>query len=375
MAEPDQPQMQPAFLPELDGPDFSNGIRLSIRVWLGLALFALVLVLAAPPAWEQVEAFQLESDYRIPYELNNDYWHYARCSRLAAKQYNWVVVGDSVVWGPYVKRSQTLTHYLNEQAHQDQFANLGLAGAHPVALAGLVEHYATAISGKNVLLVWNALWITEPRHDLQDEDETLQHPRLVPQFTEHIPSNKAEMSARIGIVVEQRVPFLTWTQHLQQAYYEQMDIPAWTLKHPYQNPMSPLANGLPPATDEPQNEPVTWLERGIPRNQNFPWLADMESSLQWRSFRRAVEILRSRGNHVFVLLSPYNQHLLSKKSAARYATVTQTVATWMKDNNVPHSAPDLLPEKEYADASHPLSAGYEHLAKELYPRLHSRPAP
>jgi len=46
------------------------------------------------------------------------------------------------------------------------------------------------------------------------------------------PRYKEEISHRLGVLVEQRVPFNKWTYHLQQAYYDQTDMPSWTLKHP-----------------------------------------------------------------------------------------------------------------------------------------------
>src|SRR5262249_11807637 len=123
-ARPDKPE----------GPTTSNGIHLSGREWLGAGIFALALVLAGPTLWKQTEKLEVEPDYRMPYDLSNDYWLYERYARLAAEHYDTLLVGDSVVWGQYVTREQTLSHYLNQLAGQERFANLGLDGAHPLAL-------------------------------------------------------------------------------------------------------------------------------------------------------------------------------------------------------------------------------------------------
>ncbi len=102
------------------------------------------------------------------------------------------------------------------------------------------------------MLQCNPLWLSSPRHDLQtDEEFQFNHPRLVPQFSPWIPCYKEAISPRIGIVVEQHVPFLSWTNHLQQAYFDRMDIPSWTLEHPYENPFKPLERGLPPSDNLP----------------------------------------------------------------------------------------------------------------------------
>ena len=121
---------------------FSNGIRLTGREWLGLGLFAVVLLVFAPSLWHRTETFALEPDYRIPHDLSNDYWLYERYAGLAADHYDTLLIGDSVIWGEYVTRQETLSHYLNELAGQERYANLGLDGAHPLALGGLVEFYA-----------------------------------------------------------------------------------------------------------------------------------------------------------------------------------------------------------------------------------------
>src|SRR5262245_10043670 len=102
---------KPAAADEIDLTTFSNGIRLSAREWLGVGIFGLVLFLAAPALWKQAESFALEPDYRMPYDLSNDYWLYERYAQLAGSQYDTLLVGDSVIWGQYVTRQQTLSHH------------------------------------------------------------------------------------------------------------------------------------------------------------------------------------------------------------------------------------------------------------------------
>src|SRR5262249_34324445 len=100
---------QPA---ESDVVAFSNGIRLTGRQWLGVGLFALALIILAPVLWKKVEPFDPGPDYRMPHELSNDYWLYERFADLAAGRYETVLIGDSVIWGEYVTRKDTLSHYL-----------------------------------------------------------------------------------------------------------------------------------------------------------------------------------------------------------------------------------------------------------------------
>ena len=108
---------------------FSNAVRLSLRQWLGVGLFAVALMAVAPTLWRQVEAFDPSADYRMPHELSNDYWLFERFAGLAAARGDTLLLGDSVVWGEYVIPPETLSHYLNEIDGQHRYANLGLDGA------------------------------------------------------------------------------------------------------------------------------------------------------------------------------------------------------------------------------------------------------
>ena len=372
MAELNAIRTSPPQSTELEEPDFSNVIRLTCKEWIGVGIFTVALILGMAPVAERFENFEVQADYRMPYDLSNDYWLFERYSRLAAAQYDTLIFGDSVVWGQYVTREQTLSHYLNEQAHEQRFANLGLDGAHPVALAGLIEHYAGGVAGKNVILQCNMLWISSPKHDLQIEEEFhFNHPRLVPQFYPNIRCYREEISPKLGILVEQRIPFMGWTTHLQQAYFDKVDIPTWTLDHPYDNPLKVLKQGLPPSDNTLRHEPIPWTKRGI-KKEDFPWV-DPANSLQWHSFQRTVKLLQERGNRVFVLVGPFNEHMLSDHSQHDFQLVKDAITTWLREEKVPYAAPPPLPSEFYADASHPLSDGYELLAKQQFELLSRKP--
>src|SRR5262245_30677893 len=112
---------------------FSNAMRLSMRQWLIVGVFAVLLIAFASPLWKHFETFKPDADYRIPYSLSNDYWLYERFAGLAVEKCDVIVLGDSVVWGEFVTRHETLPHYLNERMGRERCANLGLNGAHPLA--------------------------------------------------------------------------------------------------------------------------------------------------------------------------------------------------------------------------------------------------
>jgi hypothetical protein len=341
---------------------FSNAVRLKAREWIGVILFGMAVVVFAPSLWERVETFDPGPDFRIPDDLKTDYWLYDRWTHLAGARADVLVLGDSVPWGLYVPSEETLSHYLNVEFGGTRCANLGVNGMHPVALVGLLEHYAGGVTGKKVLLQCNPLWLTSVEQDLQDEElpREIFHSQLIPQFSPGIPryrAEKVEVTTRLGIVIGRQVPFLSGGQHLQLAYFNQKSIPAWTLDHPKDDPIGQLTGGLKMPKDElPLRRELTAA--------NFKWL-DPDHSLQWHSFQTAVAILQQRGNHVFVLLGPFNEHILTAASRERYQEVKQTMENWLMDKNVPHLAPAVLQRELYGDASHPLAAGYRMLAREL----------
>jgi hypothetical protein len=324
-----------------------------------------------PSLWKLAEKFDPGPDYRMPYELSNDYWLYNRFASQAARKCDTLLLGDSVVWGQYVTPGQTLSHYLNQLGGSGAFANLGLDGAHPAALLGLVAYHAGAIRGKTVLVVLNFLWMSSARLDLAEREEfRFNHPDLVPQFIPWIPCYKADISSRIGIVVAQRFPFSSWTNHLQQAYFNQTDVPSWTLEHPYANPLRQITFELPQPGDTLRHEPISWTARHI-KKQDFAWV-DPDSSLQWRFFRQTVDLLQRRGNRVFVLVGPFNEHMIQERSKAGYLELKQAAQTWLQENRIAYLAPPPLPSDLYADASHPLAEGYELLALQVAGALSSK---
>jgi len=106
-------------------PYASNEVRLSAREWIVAGAVAAAVLGLLPAQWKRAEPFQPSTDYRIPYELSSDYWLYDRYSRIACSENRTLVIGDSVVWGHYVKKEHTLSQWLNVLAGDARFANLG----------------------------------------------------------------------------------------------------------------------------------------------------------------------------------------------------------------------------------------------------------
>ena len=241
---------------------------------------------------------------------------------------------------------------------------MGVNGTHPAALAGLLQHYGQPLHDRRIVLHLNPLWMSSKRHDLQDERaRRFNHPRLVPQFYPQIPSYEATFAERLGTVIDRESSLLSWTSHLRVAYYANKNIPNWTFEHPYANPVKPLSQGLPKDGATPPSEPVSWQTRDL-GIQDFDWVP-LESSLQWGFFKESLRTLRSRGNEIFVILGPFNEHMLSPASQEGYKTLREGMEAWLRAEGMAYVAPQVLPTELYADASHPLRDGYALLARNL----------
>ena len=358
-------------------------MRLNARHWLAVFCIVAALALFTPALWKRIERFETGPDYRVPYPLSKDYWLYQRrVAGLGAADVP--LIGDSVIWGEYVLPEGTLSHFLNEETGGTRFVNAGVNGLFPLALEGLQEYYGGSLRRRKIILHCNLLWMSSPKADLQGrKEEKFNHSRLVPQYVPRIQCYKAETDERLGAIFERNCGFMQWANHLQMAYFEQKSIPGWTLENDggspprypnvYKSPLSRITLAVPTA-------PSPDLERGPASARHKPWSktsqgttqfewVPLESSLQWAAFQRLVSLLRGRGNDVFVIVGPFNEHMMTQENRRLYLQRRDAVASWLKNNQIHHVVPEPLPSALYADASHPLTDGYKLLANRIQPEL------
>lgn len=358
-----------------------NEIRLSAREWAATLVILALVVALTPSIWERIEHFDPGPDYRIPYELSKDYWLYSRWLGRVVAPDKIIVLGDSVVWGEYVAPDGSLSHFLDQATGStNRFVNGGLNGLFPLAEEGLVTWYGKSLRHKKVILQCNVLWMTSPKADLSSEkEEPFNHSRLVPQFSPRIPCYKADANERLSAIVQREVCFLQWVGHIQNAYFGQKSILSWTLEddggspprypNAYKNPLAQITLTVPPC---PQEDP----QRGLKSPRHKPWSTDgqptarfewvpLDASVQWRAFQRVIRVLRERGNDVLVVLGPFNEHIMVEENRPEYRQIRDGIAAWLKQNHVPAVVPEVLPSALYADASHPLTEGYDLLAKRI----------
>ncbi len=350
-----------------------NEMRLGVRQWLAALAIAAAFFFIVPGLWTQIETFDTGPDYRIPYQLSKDYWLYQRWTGLSDSQ-QIAVIGDSVVWGEYVSRDGTLSHFLSaESARPDRFVNAGMNGLFPLALEGLVRHYAPSVQDRKVILHSNVLWMSSPQADLsEDKEQVFNHSRLVPQFRPRILPYRAEVAERLSAVIERHAGFFAWVGHLQNAYFDQQSIPSWTLEADGAQarralPLlalevpGELANDPQRGTQSPRHRPWTASADGPAR---FEWVA-LDQSVQWAAFQRLVHLLRERGNDVLVIVGPFNEHMIVPEQRPTFHGLRDGIAAWLASERIPFIVPPTLASDLYADASHPLTAGYAALARQI----------
>jgi hypothetical protein len=354
-----------------------HALRLGAReLLLAGGLFVLFGFLA-PGLWTGRESFEPAADYRVPYELSNDYWLYERHLREAAKDETAVLLlGDSVIWGEYVTREGTLSHFLNEEAAGNQhFVNAGLNGLFPLALEGLVEDFTHPVRRRKVILHANLLWMTSAEADLSStKEQAFNHEPLVPQFSPPIPCYRAPFEKRISYLANRNVSLFAFSKHLQDAYFDQLSIPDWTMEreHAWQAPARHLLAG--PLPEEPHEDPdrgetssrhKSWSD-GTRSPQSFPWVSPDES-LQLAAFKRLTTLLLHRDNELLIIVGPLNEHMIAEGSLSAYRELRSDLVNWLQERGILHYLPRILPSEHYGDASHPLTDGYRQLAREIFP--------
>jgi len=360
---------------------FVNEVRLGPRQWALAAVIILLVGWLTPLLWTKLERFDTGPDYRIPYSLSKDYWLYRRRIEETRDPSKVIVIGDSVVWGEYVLPDGTLSHFLGQEAGaSNRFINAGVNGLFPIALDGLIQYYGEGIEHRKVILQCNLLWMSSPKTDLSTtKEEKFNHPHLVPQFRPIIPCYRADANERLSAVAERNLNLFAWLDHLQNAYFGGKSILAWTMQddgaepphypNSYRNPLAQITFRVPQApADDPDRGPRSprhrpWTASGSAPT-TFEWVS-LDASLQWRAFQHLVGTLRARGNDLLIVLGPFNRHMIAPDSLPPFEKLNSGVATWLAANQIPVVIPELLPSDLYADASHPLTAGYRLLAERV----------
>ena len=345
-----------------------TGPRLRPNAMMVIIGLGILLWIAAPALWRQLDPFVASAGYRTPFELSDDYWQYDVVGRQWIDEERILMLGDSVIWGEYVRPNESLPGQLNRTQDKRTFANGGVNGLHPLAMLGLVQHFLPALHDQPVVVHCNLIWMSSPDRDLTTKSEIpFNHESLVPQFSPTIPCYRATPSERLGNKVFQHTSLRPLVRHLRMLYLSGQDYQTWSLERSrrrregIENPPFHAVSRVP--VDVLRHPAISWEERGIPK-QDYDWVP-LEKSLQWWAFRETVMLLESRGCDVYVIIGPFNANLLTPESTADWEHLRQKVAKWLDNHQIAYDAPAVLIPELYADASHPLEQGYKDLSHEI----------
>ena len=356
-------------------PGRCNALYLSFREMLIVIPLALAVSLwLLPYLWERSEKYDFqEPDFRISYDLRDDYWSYRQWGDYAAEKYDVMFVGDSVVWGMYTDNFHTLSHYYNEKKGEPAAANLGIDGLHPVALEGLMADFGRGLRDRKIYLYFNALWLNSDKFDLTyrpliDEDGvpeklTVMHPRLIPQFDRSIEGYGEPLKKRMSAAMERNLPLYSLLNHLRGVWYDNKSLAEWMLANPTDNPLTRPGFALSAVEREHKNRATPWNK---PRafEVSYDWVP-AERSLQLNAFIRTAQLLKERGNDVTIVIGAFNTHMLDERSLEAYEKLVSDAEDRFDDADLEYLELETLPSESYADASHPLDIGYENMAEQI----------
>jgi hypothetical protein len=362
-----------------------NPLQLDGKLWLGVIAVVAAAGMLLPEFGAKPGAFPTTPDYRVPYDLSKDYWLYNQHLKRAAQDKATVfVVGDSVVWGEYVRKEGVFSHFLNERLGDTagpRFVNAGINGLFPLALDGLVAQYGRPMRGRKVILHCNVLWLSSREADMSaDKEQAFNHQPLVPQRPGAVPCYRADIDTRLGHLADHALPTFGFANHLQIAHFDSLSIPEWTLAtdgnwppsypntyaNPFERLIQPVKGEL---STDPERGPESdrhrpWYDRGMTA-QSFDWMP-LEESLQWAAFQRVVQRLRAWNCNLLVVLGPFNTHMIAEENRKKYDRISTGVQQWFYENGIGYLVSEPLESKLYGDASHPLTEGYEVMATGLW---------
>ncbi len=75
--------------------------------------------------------------------------------------------------------------------------------------------------------------------------------------------------------------------------------------------------------------------------------------------------MHGKDDRLLVVIGPFNEHLLIGQSVDTFAKIKQEMQAELAAQQIACVVPPVLPTEVYADASHPLAAGYERLSRQL----------
>jgi len=232
-------------------------------------------------------------------------------------------------------------------------------GLHPAAMYGLIRHFGNKVMGSKVIIHLNPIWMNSIEEDLRGtEEKRINQPRLLPQFTERIPSYQEKIPVKSGIVMERMIPGLLLANHLRLYYFDGKNFSDWVIDNPEKNPLSCFNFSINPLQKTNNVRTMRIF------TQDWEWIA-LGDSLQWSYFQKTISTLKKNENYIFIYVGSINPYIMTPESLKKYRKLQEEIKTALAKNGIPfYFCPDL-PDVMYADASHQVKEGYAYVAKLL----------
>jgi hypothetical protein len=77
-------------------------------------------------------------------------------------------------------------------------------------------------------------------------------------------------------------------------------------------------------------------------------------------------LLCERGNDVFVIIGPFNTHIMAPENLSGFTAGLAAIRDWLDTQEISNLPSATLESALYGDASHPLTEGYQQLATEIW---------
>jgi hypothetical protein len=322
-------------------------------------LLFLATAAAVPYIIPLTDTASFTRNYRIPYSMGEDYFLYNRYSEEIAAEKTIPVIGDSVIWGHYTDKENTLSANLNRLNTQIKFSNMGLDGIHPAAMSGLIETYTAEFKNRKIIVGINLLWMSSPRHDLNGAvNSEINHKTLLPQFHPEIPSYRPSFEEKITAIISRFIPLFSWVDHVRLTRFAGKSFYIWTMENPHKNIIEYFSH------KKDESKVPDGMRPDKMQEQNIEWIT-AERSLQWKFMTATLLALKKNGNEVAAVITPFNTYMMTEESRKKYFSILAEMEWILRENGITPVIPQALPKKYFADSSHPTADGYKLVAEDM----------
>jgi hypothetical protein len=322
-------------------------------------LLLLTTALSVPYIFPLTDTASFTGNYRIPYSMGENYFLYNRYSKEIAKEKTIPVIGDSVIWGHYTDKDNTLSANLNRLNAKIKFSNMGMDGIHPAAMSGLMDIYTAKFRNRKIIVGINLLWMSSPRHDLSGPvNNEINHKPLLPQFHPEIPSYKPSFEEKITALISRSIPIFSWIDHVRLTRFAGKSFYIWTMENPHENIMEYFSH------IEDVSKVPDGMQPDKMQEQNIEWIT-AEKSLQWKFMMGTLLALKKNGNEVAAVITPFNTYMMTEESRKKYFSILAEMEWILRENGITPVIPPVLPKIYFADSSHPTAGGYKLIAEDL----------